>query len=300
MTSAPSTLEGAVRALKAKAIDRYAAAVVDGAERALADPHNPLRLNFFSTAMRMLFEHVMDRLAPADQVKAAPWFKSERDNGEPTRWQRAVFAIQGGLSETFVRHTLHVDPMPLRRQLLGAIGQASKHIHGRADTIIRDPSEQDAVAMATVTAMAAFLDTLRGCRDAVLEPIAEALDAAAVDALLSETIMEVDELATHHSLDEVYVDEVRVAAIGAATITYLASGSIDVTLQWGSNSDVRRGDGAELDQNFPFECEFELPLDDLWDLHLAEPVYRVDTSEWTDATQPDDDDWMPISKEQNG
>jgi Predicted pPIWI-associating nuclease len=299
MTSTPSTLEDAGRGLKTKAIDRYSATVVEGALRALADPQNPLRLNFFSTAMRMLFEHVMDQLAPADQVTAASWFKPEQANGRPTRWQRAIFAIQGGLSEAFVRDTLHVDPTPLRRQLLGAIDELSKHVHGRADTIIRDPTEQDAVAMATVTAMTAFLDTLRGCRDAVLEPIAEALDEAAVDALLSETIMEVDELATHHSLDEVYVDAVRVAAIGAHTITYMASGSIDVTLQWGSNSDLRRCDGAELDQNFPFECEFELPLDDLWDLQLAEPAYRVDTSAWTDAMQSDEDDWMPISKEQN-
>lgn len=299
MTATPPTLEEAVRALKTNVMDRYSATVVDGAWHALADTQNPLRLNFFSTAMRMLFEHIMGELAPMGQVAAASWFRPERDDGRPTRWQRAVFAIQGGLPETFVRDTLHIDPTPLRRHLLSAIDELSKHVHGRADTIVPDTSEQDAVAMATVAAMTAFLDTLRGCRDAVLEPIAEALDDAAVDALLSETIMEVDELATHYSLDEVYVDTFRVAAIGADTITYMVRGSIDVTLQWGSNSDLRRGDGAELDQNFPFECEFELPLDDLWDLQLAEPVYRVDTSEWTDAMQPDDDDCMPASKEQN-
>jgi len=190
------------------------------------------------------------------------------------------FTATGRAPITCVRDTIHIDPTPLRQQLVGLIDEASKHVHGRVDTIIHDLSEQDAVAVATVAAMTAFHDTVRGCRDAVLEPIAEMLNEAAVDALLSETIMEVDILATHHSLDEVNVDAIRVAEIGADTITYVVSGSVDVMLQWGSDSDVRHGDGAEFGQNFPFECKFKLPLEDLWDLQLAEPVYRVDTSEW--------------------
>ena len=57
---------------------------------------NPLRLNFFSTAMRILFEHMMGTLAPVDQVVQTEWFVSEREGNVPTRGQRIVFAIQGG------------------------------------------------------------------------------------------------------------------------------------------------------------------------------------------------------------
>ena len=53
--------------------------------------------------------------------------------------------------------------------------------------------------------------------------------------------MVVDELATHYSVDELYVDSVIVSAIGADKITYRVAGSVEVTLQWGSNSDLRRG-----------------------------------------------------------
>jgi len=73
---------------------------------------------------------------------------------------------------------------------------------------------------------------------------------------------------------------VTVHKIGLDTITYRVTGSVDVTLQWGSNSDVRPGDGVELGQSFPFQCEFQLPLDDLWDLSFAEPTYGVDTGTW--------------------
>jgi hypothetical protein len=81
-------------------------------------------------------------------------------------------------------------------------------------------------------------------------------------------------------VDEVYVEHATVHTIGLDTITYRVTGSVDVTLQWGSNSDVRRGDGVELGQSFPFQCEFQLPLDELWDLDLAEPTYSVDTGTW--------------------
>jgi hypothetical protein len=290
MNDTAPELDQAIAALKPKTTDQFSRWAVDGARHALADVQNPLRLNFFSTAMRILFEHIMDTLAPEDQVVRASWFTPERPNGKPTRWQRAMFAVQGGLSEVFVRDDLNVDLALLRRRLLDSVDDLSKHVHGRQTTIIRDQSEQDVFAQRTIAAMSAFLDALHECRSAVLTPIAAALDEAAIESLLNETLREVDELASHHSLDEVYVERVAVHRIGTGTIIYRVTGSVKVTLQWGSNSDVRRGDGAELEQTFPFQCEFELPLDDLWDLDLAEPTCGVDTSEWTDAMAPDEYD----------
>ena len=78
------------------------------------------------------------------------------------------------------------------------------------------------------------------------------------------------------------------SAIGAEKITYRVTGSVEVTLQWGSNSDVRRGDGAESSQSFSFHCEFQVPLDDPWDLDAAELSYGVDVSKWHDAMTPEE------------
>lgn len=282
------TLNESVVALKNKSDDQFSGWALEGALRALADNENPLRLNFFSTGMRILFEHLIDTLSPEDEVVRTSWFKAEREDGKPTRGQRVLFAIQGGLSETFVKDELKVDLPPLRTRLLTAFAELSKHVHGNENTIIRGQSEQDIVAERTVAAMGAFLDALRECRDAVLMPIAETLDSAAVDALLSDSMLEVDELAPHFSVDEMYVEDVVVSAIGAEKITYRVTGSVEVTLQWGSNSDVRRGDGAESSQSFPFHCEFQVPLDDPWDLGQAKLTYGVDVSKWHDAMTPEE------------
>jgi len=283
-------LNDQLAALKPKAIDAFSQSTITGAQHALADAANPLRLNFFSTAMRILFEHMIGTLAPVDQVVQSEWFVSEREGNVPTRWQRIVFAIQGGLSDAFVRDTLQIDITPLRQKLIKAVDNLSKHVHGREDTIIEGRDEQDVAASGAIEALGNFLDTYHECRTTILDAIQQELDDATVNALITDTILEVDELATHHSVDEVYVDATSVRSIGAHFITYRAMGTISIGLQWGSNSDMRRGDGAEADLSFPFHCDIQVSLDDPLNMSFSETDYAVDVSSWRDGMGPDEDD----------
>jgi hypothetical protein len=283
-------LNDLLAALKPKAIDAFSQSAIMGAQHALADTANPLRLNFFSTAMRILFEHMIGTLAPVDQVVQTEWFASERKDNLPTRWQRIVFAIQGGLSDSFVKDTLQLDIAPLRQKLIKAIDNLSKHVHGREETIIEGNDEQDAAACGAIEALGNFLDTYHECRKTILDAIQEELDDAAVDALITDTIQEVDELATHHSVEEVYIGDTSVRSIGPHFITYRATGTIAIGLQWGSNSDMRRGDGAEANLSFPFYCDIQVSLDDPLNVAFSETDYAVDVSSWHDGMSPDEDD----------
>jgi Predicted pPIWI-associating nuclease len=283
------SLQKQLSSLKSQAIDTFSRKAIDRASHALADTANPLRLNFFSTAMRILFEHMMGKLSPLDEVSRSPWFKPEQENGNPTRWQRIIFAIQGGFTDVFVTDQLGVMVAPLRKKLLAAVDDLSKNVHGREDTMIDDLEEQNARAALAVTALQNFLTAYHDCRSAIVAPIQEHLDRVAVDALISEALLEVDELAPHHSVDEIYVENVSVATIKSDAIVYRVTGTVSVTLQWGSNSDLARGDGAELGQDFPFQCDIEVLLDDdPFDVGRGESTYFVDTSSWRDAMQPDE------------
>lgn len=67
------------------------------------DAPGPLCFNNFSYALRELLRHVLHRLAPDEQVRACSWFKADESaKSGITRAQRATYAIQGGLSDTFV------------------------------------------------------------------------------------------------------------------------------------------------------------------------------------------------------
>jgi hypothetical protein len=275
-------------ALKPKAIDAFSRSAITGAQHALVDMGNPLRLNFFSTAMRILFEHMIGTLAPIAEVTQSEWFVSERPENVPTRWQRIVFAIQGGMTDDFVKNMLQIDTAPLRQKLIKAVDNLSKHVHGREDTIVEGNDEQDVAASAAIEALGQFLDVYHECRTTILDAIQQELDDAAVNALIMDTIQEVDELASHHSVDEVYVGDTSVRSIGAHFITYRATGSVAITLQWGSNSDMRRGDGAEAGLSFPFRCDIQVSLDDPLDVASGDTDYAVDVSSWRDDMAPDD------------
>ena len=272
----PSSLDDQLKRLgtKAKAEDPFSQQVIEGARHALSCNGNPLRIPFFATSMRILFEHLMDTLAPRCKVQHCAWFESDKEDGKPTRRQRFTYAIQGGFTDDFVNNELNIDPEP-KRNLLTAIDDLSKHIHSRETTIITEHNAQDRFAEATLDKMEEFLNVMQECREAVYLPVAKELDAAAVDTLLGETIQEIDLLASRHSIEQICVDEVVVKDIGSHTVEFRATGEIDVTLQWGS-----KGDGAESLQSFPFWCDITLPIDKPWDLHYAQTYYEVDTSDW--------------------
>jgi hypothetical protein len=114
-----ASLDEKLAALKTRAIDDFSRPCLEGARRALAAAANALRLNFFAMATRIMFEHMMDTLAPEEAVVRSEWYKPERENGKPTRGQRIIFAIQGELSEVFVTHS----STSIRAHYVSAYGQ---------------------------------------------------------------------------------------------------------------------------------------------------------------------------------
>jgi len=101
-----------------------------------------------------------------------------------------------------------------------------------------------------------------------------------MDAFIRETINNIDELATHHSIEEVYTDSIHVVEIDAEMIRYEATGTVGVELQWGSSSDFRRGDGATSDQSFPFRCTTAAPVDQPYNFYTELTEVMVNTSKW--------------------
>jgi len=279
--------------MKAVAPDSFCVTCLDSAIKVLADEGNVFRVNFYSTAMRIMYEHLANNLSPTDEVMQAPWFRPAKEDGRPTRKQRLVFAVQGGLSDDYISDDLGIDIGDIHAKLVKAIDDLSHHIHARESTIISEVAEQNAIVEATATAMSDFLALFADCRREIVSAIEETVSDAAIDALLSETILEIDELANHHSIEDIYVEIVRVKRIGADEIVYEVEGEVSAGLQWGSNSDVRNGDGAEIDESFPFSAEITVPLADIFDVSRGEVVYGVDTSSWhgNDVDEEPPEDW---------
>lgn len=252
-----------------------------------ADAANPLRFNNFAYAVRELTRHVLSRLAPDEKVRNCRWYKEE--TGKPlrvSRRQRTVYAVQGGLDDRYVEDDLGLDVHSIHARLRDAIDNLSKYTHVEESTFAIPSVDVDRMTDEMLTALSDLFQVIDKCKHEVAQALEQHVNTEVVDHVLAETVQAIDELATHHSIDEVYTNQVKVEAIDDQFIHIIAHGKIKCELQWGSNSDLMRGDGAVLPQSFPFTCELKSDVETLGDFHPDWATLRVDTSSWRDETEP--------------
>lgn len=97
--------------------------------------------------------------------------------------------------------------------------------------------------------------------------------------ILCEDTSQVDILATHVTLGEVSDVDISGVNIDEERIGVIGSGSVSYELQYGSDSDMRRGDGVRSSESFPFT--FHLYLNHDLSVGEAEEI-EVDTSRFYD------------------
>ncbi len=144
--------------------------------------------------------------------------------------------------------------------------------------IITDQTEVDRFVDEALSALRGLYDSFGNCPDEVLQALYDHIDQEVVDAFISETLQGIDELATHHTIDEVYIYDLSVTALTDQEIGFKVMGSLGVELQWGSGSDRRRGEGAVMRESFRFEVTMSAPVEDVTAFRNVQHV--IDIREW--------------------
>lgn len=264
--------------------------VMHGVKQLLTQRENPLRLNLFAVSIRIYLDHLMDALAPQAQVEACRWFKPVKGQDKPVRAQRLAYALHGGFTEQEITKLTGIEVKELLDEVIAAYQQLNKHVHGREETIVRDGEEQDAIIEEVLLALSTLLEEYWEFRQEIAAAIVDQFQSEAVDAFTRETVEDLDILATHHTVDWVGTDERQVVMIDATHIEYEVTGSVGVTLIYGSGSDRARGDGAETSDEFPISLRFRMPVDHPRDFDMADITSEVDTSAWFDNGDEEDEE----------
>lgn len=247
----------------------------------LRDLNNPLRLNNFAFAARELTRHFLDRLAPDEEVRKAPWFKLH-DSTKPnmvTREQKIKYAIQGYISDDFRKNVLHVDMEDVSENLRDSINELSKYTHVGITTFNMDNNVVEDVSDTILTDILNFFDTFSKAQLQVEKAIYACIDEEMVSKFYIETHNELDMLATHHEVLEYIVTSIKPQSKDESTITMQADGVVLVRLQYGSDGDMRRGDGHEMEESFPFTSEFVVDYKNQdGDIHIESAEVSIDNS----------------------
>jgi hypothetical protein len=152
-----------------------------------------------------------------------------------------VYATQGGLSNHYVQTKLQLDFAQKFNELRDAVVRLNEYVHITPDVFQLEDDDIDHLSLETIEAVAVLMSCIQECRAAVGDRLSSAISDATVHQIVGESLDAVDELATHYSLEQIYVDSHEVTIITSETVHIRVSGSLGVTLQWGSNSDLKRG-----------------------------------------------------------
>lgn len=276
--------------LGSRLVDDFARSLFTGATRVLNDAENPVRLHMFSSTIREVVSYTLHYLAPDDELYACSWFELAPDTDKPTRRQRMDFCIHGGIEPTVVEEELLIDTDEMSRGLRRAYDRLNKLTHVRPETLVADAAKIKSQGESILSALSEFLDNIDACRNTLARALEGKVHDAVYDAISAETLPELDELASHHSLEEHYVESIHVKAIDSEWIRLSVKASLTVGLQWGSNSDIRNDIGAVGEREFPLTAAVKASVSDFSIIESDEDIpVVVDTSSWWENYYDEDE-----------
>lgn len=215
------------------------------------------------------------------------WWQQKAEDVVPqvTRVERCVYPTQGGLSNHCVRKKLQLDFAQEFNELRDALVRLNGYVHITPEVFQLEDDDIERLALETIEAVAVLMACIQECRAAIGDRLSSAISDATVHQIVGKSLDAVDELATDYSLEQIFVDSHEVTCITSETVHIRVSGSLGLTLQWGSNSDLRRGDGAEVSESFEYTCE--APSPDPEALEFVVDSLMVDTGDWHEH----EDEW---------
>ncbi len=260
--------------------NRFAKDLLVGAVKALEQKDNPARALQFAATQRRLIDYVLGSMARDRDVMKCAWFKQEKELPGPTRRQRALYTCRGGMSDAFIKDRLGIDPDTLRSELSKVFKTLDEQTHLEESRVMAN-DEIEAFADNAMSVLIDVFDTMDEIAERISSAVAKELHGEAMSVFISKTIGELDILAGHYSTDIVWIDDAKVLSIDADTIEYEVTGSVDVTLLYGPQSDR-----AEIKENFPYKCTTVAPSSDPTNFDSSRTDMKVDNGSWFDDGEP--------------
>ncbi|MFQ2217779.1 hypothetical protein [Aeromonas enteropelogenes] len=219
---------------------------------------NPIRFNNFTFAMRELLKHVLARKAPEDKIVKCVWFRPDaKNNGHPTRRQQLKYCMQAGLQDNLLSEEIKDDINELINQYNAHITDLNGYTHISEATYGENPQESYRKLKSVICTFNEAMKIIEQGKSEVLAYIPDRLGEYVEREITSEIPQALDELSSHTFIEEVQLDGFVVDSIDHEFIHITGSSTAYVTLNYGSNSDRKRGDGHSMNDNFPvsFKCK---------------------------------------------
>jgi len=236
---------------------------------------DPLRFNSFSAAMRELSRHILQRLAPDDDVKKCSWFTVETTNGAPTRKQKVIYAVQGGLLEKFVEDNLDVEPQDEIKEVIKSINLLSKYTHVNKKTFNIPQAECESLAIKVLDSFISIFEMVEQLRYEIHHSLHDYISEELNDTFMSNVFSDLDILSSQTIPETSALESFEIKNITSEKILITGNGNVEVSLNYGKGDDA-----AEINDSFPYEFKCHSEIDEPSKIILYPHNVEVDTSSW--------------------
>lgn len=255
--------------------------------RNLSDHGNPVRFNNFAYCMREIIGIILAKYSSDEDIKKCSWYIKPPDT-EVTRLQRVVYAVCGGMEVDYVRSTIleiEEDEVDVLSETLSGFSkkfnQLSKFTHVRSSKNFNISDEKcEELSKAVLKLTSDILSLIDDCRKEIQWKIDEQVSDTVIDTSVQSTMDGLDILSTHGMVNYIDLDEYSVSGITSQSIEIVGRGTAYCILEWGSRSDMRNGDGASIETDFPYNFTAHVSLTNLDDVHIPENHMDIDNSSW--------------------
>lgn len=241
----------------------------------LSNKADPLRANSFCYSLREVFRHVFDRVAPNANILNCSWFKVETTTGLPSRRQKYIYAVQGGLAPEFVEKELGVDILEPWKQIKDSIDTLSKYTHVGHKTFDIKDEEVDKIASEALDSLLTIFYMTSDTRNELHHSLEGHLDRELMNTFFMNSMSDIDVLSQGSYVEQCSIDNYAISDIDDYQLVFEGDGTVDVSLNYG-----KRDDACEINENFPFSFEGYSHVDKPFNVSIEADAVTIDTRSW--------------------
>ena len=245
----------------------------------LTNKDNPLRFNNFSCSMRELYRHVLERLSPDDQVKKCDWFKPVFDENrkprKPTRRQKIIYAIRGGLNDEYTKDKLKIVIDELLSEILESYDLLSKYTHVNKNTFNISDEEVNEFSFNVLDYLLKIFSLISETRHTIFSQLHQHVSNELIRKIISETRSEIDILSQDSYIEGVEIYEFEVLSIDSENICFTGNGNISASLNYGKGDDA-----TEIVDDFDFDFQCFSSVHSPTAILISSESISIDNSNW--------------------
>lgn len=241
---------------------------------------SPLKINNFACNIRELLREKMALVAPDNIVAACSWCKGQKyldTENKPTRRARIRYCLLSNMPDSTVEEIFKEKIEEIENEYTSQIKQLSVYTHVTKEVFYKTQNECDLRFSEILNLLSNIIGLIKTAQKMTTTEIENFLYDDISDHIYNDYIdPELDLLSNHTYVEGISDLNYSIDNIDKDYIFIEGTATLDTCLQYGSYSEMHRGDGASFDMSFDMDFSVKINITDFDDKEYKYETVNTD------------------------